>query len=308
MKNIKYFLITFFLITTLSSKATIPDWSVNSANFTNNMTITGVVNIDMNEVTTAGNLVAAFVGEECRGVCQTMFHSGVNRYVFYLMIYSNTNNESLTFKYYDAENDVVIEIINTLNFQINAVIGNAENPYVLTNQILSSEADILSFEIDGQISSSINEYLIDVVMPYGADLTNLTPEFTLSEFAMAYIGINIQESGVSSNNFLNPVIYNIHAQNGDIQSWNINVSIATDLIDLQNKKILIYPNPVCDILYIDAEEVEKIIIYNYNGLILYTQSINPENNKIDFSNFKSGLYIIEVKLQNSTIFEKIIKD
>lgn len=305
MKNLKYILILNLLIFTLSIKATPPDWSVNQANYSYNMTVTGVVNIDFEEITTSNNIIGAFVGEECRGVATTFYHSTVDRYVYYLMIYANTTNEVLTFKFYDAQNDEIIDITSTLNFQVNGIIGNAETPFVFANQILSSEAEILIFNISGQLENTISENEVEILMPYETDLTNLTATFTLSDFATAFIGIDEQESGTTANNFTESVEYKIIAQDGTVKSWTITVSISTtsDVKEFVDNKLLIYPNPAKDFINIScSEKITNVKIIN----ILGQSFLEINSTQINISGFESGMYIFEIQTENNIYSKKIL--
>ncbi len=94
---------------------------------------------------------------------------------------------------------------------------------------LSSEAEILSYSIPGQVSSNINdiEKTVDVVMPSGTDVTSLVADFTISYGATAYVGVTEQESGVTSNDFTNPVEYGILPEDASTQViWTVTVTIA----------------------------------------------------------------------------------
>ena len=93
---------------------------------------------------------------------------------------------------------------------------------------LSSEAEILSFEIKGaQNGSSIlsnEEKTINLNVTYNADLENLIADFTISEGASAYVGELVQEPGTTSNDFTTPIIYRIESEDGQIvTNWTITV-------------------------------------------------------------------------------------
>jgi hypothetical protein len=140
------------------------------------------------------------------------------------MIYSNNSNETLAFKSYSASSNKVVDLINIQKFEINGLMGNAELPYVWTNLLLSNQAEIISYEISGQISKSIQGTNISIVMPKGTNLTALTANFTLSEYATAFIGITPQESGATVNNFSTPLDYRVVAQDGTEKLWTITVT------------------------------------------------------------------------------------
>jgi hypothetical protein len=88
----------------------------------------------------------------------------------------------------------------------------------------STLTEVQSFSISGQKSCTINSQngTINVVMPYGYDKSNLISSFILSPGAYAKTLSTLQKSGFSRNNFNNPVIYTVYAENRAIQkNWTI---------------------------------------------------------------------------------------
>jgi len=301
-------IISFFtinLIFVLSVFSQIPDWSVNPSNFSYNMTVTGVLYIDQVETLNENNIVAAFVGDECRAVSYPIFNQGVNRYVFYMMIFSNSTNETLTFKAYNSDNDEVVELLNSFNFQINGLVGNAEAPYFWTNTVLSNAAEMLSYNIPLQISQNIVGQNINIIMPLETDLTDLTAEFSISDLANSFIGITPQVSGETSNDFSNPLIYRVFAQNGDYKDWTINVTKITSNNELENSNFLIYPNPTNGIFCVSSNsiEIENIYLTDITGKTLE----NFKTTEINISNYNSGVYFIKIQTLEQNFVFKIIK-
>jgi len=98
-------------------------WMVNPADYQYSMTITGEALIDcLNNIETIDE-VAAFEGSTCRGAIQfgTEFN-GSN--LAYLIVYSNqSQGENITFKIYDASQDLVIELLTSLVFEENSSYG-----------------------------------------------------------------------------------------------------------------------------------------------------------------------------------------
>ncbi|MCX7861837.1 MAG: DUF5018 domain-containing protein [Bacteroidales bacterium] len=90
-----------------------------------------------------------------------------------------------------------------------------------TTETASTDAEILSFNIAGQISSNINsqQATVHVVMPFGTDVTDLVPNITVSP------GASINPPSGSSQNFTNPVVYTVTAQDGiTTKQWTVTVS------------------------------------------------------------------------------------
>ncbi len=70
--------------------------------------------------------------------------------------------------------------------------------------------------------------------------------------------------------------------------------------------ILIYPNPVQDVLYFDAEyPVEYIKLFNQKGEVVF-QTI-PEDNQIILTTLKSGFYLFCAYIKGVKVKKGIIK-
>ena len=67
----------------------------------------------------------------------------------------------------------------------------------------------------------------------------------------------------------------------------------------------VYPNPVRDILNLKGSEGE-IRVFNLKGELL-TVSEHILESQIDFSDFNSGVYFIEMHHENGVSVQKIIK-
>lgn len=74
-----------------------------------------------------------------------------------------------------------------------------------------------------------------------------------------------------------------------------------------NKRIILYPNPVKDLLYInDAYEIRQMEIYDVCGR--QVKSINNPQTDMDMSNLNAGIYIVKLYMRSSeVIIQKIIK-
>ncbi|MEQ8928082.1 MAG: LamG-like jellyroll fold domain-containing protein [Fulvivirga sp.] len=102
-----------------------------------------------------------------------------------------------------------------------------DNSYT-PSPIASSESDILSFEVPEQIEASQidnNNRTINVLASCSSDLTNLTPSFTLSSNATAFVNSIEQLSEVSTQDFTASVIYTVLAENNcDESIWTVNIT------------------------------------------------------------------------------------
>lgn len=105
------------------------DWSVNSTDFEFSVTITGVVGLSGYTVGD-GDMVAAFVGDECRGVAPASYVEDYDAYYFYLTVFSNENSgEELSIKYYNSANDETVTDFSTIDFVNGDNLGTVYDPF-----------------------------------------------------------------------------------------------------------------------------------------------------------------------------------
>ncbi len=100
-------------------------WNVNPHKFEYNMALTC-------SVPEYGNFViATFSGNEIRGVAQpTYFPPNMNNTVN-LTVYGNSTGEELTFKLLDENTFEVLDILETIEFEVNGIIGDDFDPILL---------------------------------------------------------------------------------------------------------------------------------------------------------------------------------
>ena len=68
---------------------------------------------------------------------------------------------------------------------------------------------------------------ITLTVPVGTNLNNLTPSFS-HDGIRVLVGSTEQISGSSTQNFSNPVVYSVVAQNGAVRNYTVNVNIANN--------------------------------------------------------------------------------
>jgi hypothetical protein len=92
----------------------------------------------------------------------------------------------------------------------------------------SIKADIDFFSIKGQLSSTFDTVnsIVTVEMPPGAITNSLSAEFLLSPGAYAKVSNSLQVSGRTINNFVEPVVYTVYAENRSIRKeWKIKIKL-----------------------------------------------------------------------------------
>ena len=105
------------------------EWNVDPTKYEFDGEIVAEVLIDDIAVT-EGGILAAFVGEECRGVTKGGMIGPAGKYVFVLRCYSNNvSGEALDFKFYDHNLIQVLDINEEITFEPNMIIANALDPF-----------------------------------------------------------------------------------------------------------------------------------------------------------------------------------
>lgn len=117
----------------------IPNWSVDPSAFEFNMTITGILTSAID-----GEVIGAFVGKECRGIATAEYIEALDQQFYFLMIYSNTSDETITFKALADDGKTEIELNEQMNFQPDNIIGDVITPFVLTTEATGLEDNVTS--------------------------------------------------------------------------------------------------------------------------------------------------------------------
>ena len=106
-------------------------WTPNASEYENNMTLTGVIQINGVEQQSTTLEVGVFCGEECRGSGYAVYFFPTQRYVIQLLVFGE-NGDPLTFKLYDSvmEQEIDMASPDPVTFNSNGY-GSLSNPYVL---------------------------------------------------------------------------------------------------------------------------------------------------------------------------------
>jgi hypothetical protein len=86
-------------------------------------------------------------------------------------------------------------------------------------------------------------------------------------------------------------------------------NLATGITSIQENSFLAYPNPCSDILNCTLKPsfgTADVTIYNVLGRKVYERETEPGLLQINLSEYKSGIYLLNIKNNNSTITRKII--
>lgn len=159
------------LLSIHNSWAQVPDsWTVDVHSYEHTMTVTAGLEINASMESQPGDVLAAFVGEECRGV---VAGSGVNgSTLYFLLIYGDTPNELIELQYWDAALNNVSPVTETVSFLSGGAVGTVDEPALLTavNPIsyVGTQGDAYTLEEDAAGGSALDVLSNDT---FSTDLT-----------------------------------------------------------------------------------------------------------------------------------------
>ncbi|UKS24997.1 S-layer homology domain-containing protein [Paenibacillus sp. HWE-109] len=128
-----------------------------------------------------------------------------------------------------ASGTTVNDFTNPVTYVVKAENGTVQNWKVTVTVAVGTENEITAFSLTQQTGQAVidaTDHTVAIQVANGTSLTNLKAVFTLSAGATAKVGTTDQVSGTTANNFTNPVVYVVKAQNGITQNWTVTVTAA----------------------------------------------------------------------------------
>lgn len=173
-------------------------------------------------------------------------------------------------------------------------------PYGPQSYTCSNEAEITSFSLSEQTSDAvISDNNINIEVENGTDVSNLIPVFSISDYAVAKIGEEIQTSGVSVVDFSEGTVeYTILAEDATtLQTWNVTVDIANS-VETNYNIISIFPNPATDFFNVSNAKSGHLYIYDNIGKLIIEKDIKTNNEYFSINELASGFYNIQIVKEN----------
>ncbi len=218
----------------------------------------------------------------------------------------------------------VNDFTNPLTYTIKAYDGNTQNWTVKVT--IDKGKEFYSFYVPDyqiwQFAIDSNNHTIDIQVKDDTDLTNLTPQFVISNMATAKIGFIEQVSGTTANDFTSPVVYTITGTDGSTLDWTVNVHKVnkTALIAKINEANLIhgnyssaswqafqqalstamYTNNHTSVPQVYVDNVLSQLSTAMNGLIFVEVDSNQSTSSIDTELCPNTTSIITITLRNTS--------
>lgn len=287
-------IIIIIIMLVAPAQAQVPDWQVNENSFEFTMTLTAFLNVNGNNLANPNDLIAAFHGNEVRGVASPIIQAGEDEYVAIMTIFSNTTDEEITFRIYDSVNDVIVESPSSLIFEIDANIGSRFMPFGASDQVLNDETTILDFGFD---NADVNNLILQngsifIEIENDSQITALIPNFVLSDGAQLFnLEQEVQHSSQEQLDFSNPIHYQVRSEDRSIvQDWIVSVTVTPEPVARFYRK-----NSVC---FLNGEIMVEYTIENESVTLradnFETQIQTIFEGNTVFSDIPQGIYTVEV--------------
>ena len=217
-------------VTSLTPTVTITGASVSpgsgvSQNFTNPVTYTvtasdGSTKAYTVTVNVALNSAKDITGFSILGVSGTIGANSITLTVPYgTNVTSLTPTVTITGASVSPGSGVSQDFTNPVTYTVTASDGSTKAYTVTVNVALNSAKDITGFSILG-VSGTIGANSITLTVPYGTNVTSLTPTVTIT-------GASVSPGSGVSQDFTNPVTYTVTASDSSTKAYTVTVNVAT---------------------------------------------------------------------------------
>ena len=122
----------------------VPDWAVNAHDYESSMNIIAMLKKDNVALNDPDDMMAAFIGDECRGVAHLAYNERYGNYYVTMDIYGNSDDDEnggkeVSFRAYDASTGTIYPVVtpadnSVIKFESLLLIGNYDEPKVFNIQ------------------------------------------------------------------------------------------------------------------------------------------------------------------------------
>ncbi|MFL5730466.1 MAG: DUF5018 domain-containing protein [Cytophagaceae bacterium] len=151
---------------------------------------------------------------------------------------------------------------------------------------------------------------ISITVPSGTDVSALVADFTVSPLATVKISSTGQTSGSTANDFSNPVIYTVIAEDGTMADYTVTVMLSTATgLQSTNLSSFFHVSPTVSQglfnITVDRKMEGDVMVYDRLGRIIFRSGLSDQT--INLSKEASGNYYLKVQTSEGSSVIPIIK-
>lgn len=231
-----------------------PQWSLNPADYQFAMSVVGRIEIEGKFSRNEDDMIAAFVGDEIRGVANLQYVEPFDNFQAFLQVYSNVvSDEEITYRIWNASEGKIHTDINpsiggVRRFSSNATYGSATEPVIFrATNVLRNEFKLvkgwqwISINLNSNAMSDVNEFFKDYNATSGDQIKT---QFEFDQYGFNGWNGTISNAGGLRNNALyklklaNPGELNVEGSVIDPSSYDINVRFGWNWIGFISQRNL----------------------------------------------------------------------
>ncbi|MBK7987648.1 MAG: T9SS type A sorting domain-containing protein [Ignavibacteria bacterium] len=218
-------------------------------------------------------------------------------YVLFLLSIAPCITFAQSFKFQDDQTYAVHQWEAESNNDIKAYVIN------LTNMPLSMSWKLVSATID-TFTICDNETCLEGSHPGRTSMTALPPNEPI-EFLKVSVATYLPKSGKAT--------YLVYATNeGEASGKEFTFEITSTPVSVQEEvqtrnSFIVMPNPVADFFSIKENQGADVAIYDINGTLVYSSTIQSDNQIVNTSNFAAGVYSVKLSHGSTVQFTSFVK-
>jgi len=206
------------------------------------------------------------------------------------------------------EETTIYTVSSTDLFQADTVIDS-----VLVN-VFTCDPDFLSFNFElgnnpflpWDVIGQVGGDSINLEVPVGTDIENLVATFNSPFGTTVYIDTVQQFSGISQNDYTNPITYTIVVMNGNTKDWTVVVDVVTAKKEFLKNEVIIFPNPATDKIHFRNAIGFEVSLVNSYGEVIKEKKIITKNYFLEIHDLETGIYYLYFVTDEYVFVEKVV--
>lgn len=192
-----------------------------------------------------------------------------------------------------------------LNVLLIFLIYSCGSDYYITNTETGEQSDntklITSYSINN-VTGIIGENIITLTLPYGTNITNLVASFEFTGVKITVDGIE-QVSGVTTNNFTEPVVYNVTAEDNTTNYYIVKVYMSASyekditLFEIPNQvgqtEINEDDSSISLMMPFDTNLTSLVAVFNTTGEIVFVDDVEQISGLTENDFSSTVIYTVE---------------
>ncbi|MEM8893276.1 MAG: T9SS type A sorting domain-containing protein [Bacteroidota bacterium] len=297
-------------------------WEVDASVFENSASYIWQTEFSGGQEIAAEDFMAAFVDEEVRGVTGPILHPGLGEFFFLLLVYSDElEGENITFKYYDASEDITYLLNQSFVFELDATEGSFATP--ITEEAMNIEGGPLPVEL---IRFTARVENTDVVLEWST-ATETNNDFFEIQQSTSGLDSTFEVVGIVEGNgtVQKEVNYSfVHEDVGRGSAYYRLRQVDYDgtsafspltfiqMDEVAHTELKIYPIPADDSITLhwqdQISEIKEFSIYDLHGHQAEVKTIFRSGSRLelDVQDLQSGIYALRLTAHATVHDKKLI--